>query len=121
MEELPRQPIDISYVKEIVHEEASACQWSTLDLCSPFAWTLIVGEDDEERISSLQQHFEAAGLSLNVWRLHKDFQVIRPEIFAQEIEQQGLLVRPDQHIMALLKRETTAEEVAGALNISLGK
>ena len=120
VENLPKEPIDVSYVKEFTDEEVTARQWSTLDLCSPTAWTLIIGEDGPQ-IRSLQEHFEKAHLPLNTWRLDQDFEVIRPENFAQEIKKQGLLIRPDQHIMASLTSSTIAEEVVEILNEILGK
>ncbi|GLI81110.1 hypothetical protein PoHVEF18_009481 [Penicillium ochrochloron] len=43
---LPSQPIDVSYVIELDEKQIEERRWSTLDLCAPDGFTLILGAKD---------------------------------------------------------------------------
>ena len=119
---LPRKPVDVSYIKEIDQEQVRACQWSTLDLCGPESWTLILGQEQEiPHITRLQEHCNIVGVPLHIWRPGADFQIVRQSWFADELANGGgVLIRPDQHILARVSTETNGEDLVVEVNKHLG-
>lgn len=118
---LPREPVDVSYVKELSKDQIQACQWSTLDLCAPDSWTLILGQGQEDsQATSLQKHCHTIGISLYVWRLGVDFELVRQYWFADELRNGGILVRPDQHILTRVALDMSREGLIAQLNKHLG-
>ena len=122
---LPSEPVDVSYVTELSQEQVQACQWSTLDLCAPDTFTLLLGARNVMSVSHvvrLRKYCEAISARLNIWRLGTDFDIIKQAWFAEKLNQTGgILVRPDQHIMMMMSRESTVEDVISILNGHLGK
>ncbi|KAJ5593966.1 uncharacterized protein N7459_000174 [Penicillium hispanicum] len=122
---LPSQPVDVSYVGELDDEQVQARQWSTLDLCGPDAFTLIVGAKDHQldmQTTLLQKHCAAINVRLNVWRLGTEFEIVKQDWFSAELDKTGgILVRPDQHILVRVSNETTGEELISALSNHFGK
>lgn len=117
------EPIDVSYVKELSAAQISQCQWSTLDLCNPDSFTLILGEQDNQgntRFSKVEKHFENKNIPLNVWRLGQDLNVVRQSWFASEIRRGGLLIRPDQHILLRITSLQSSEEIISVSDSHLG-
>lgn len=110
---------------ELDSEEVRARQWSTLDLCEPDAFTLIVGAKDHQlgiQTAQLQKYCEAINVRLNVWRLGTDFEIVRQDWFSAELNKTGgILVRPDQHILTMVSSEATGEELISALSNHFGK
>ncbi|CAP94022.1 hypothetical protein E8E15_010335 [Penicillium rubens] len=119
---LPQKPVDVSYVRELDLDQARACQWSTLDLCGPDSWTLILGQEQEiPHITLLQKHCNMIGVRLNIWRLGVDFEIVRQSWFADElVNGGGVLIRPDQHILARVSAETNGEDLIMEVNNHLG-
>ncbi|KAG0158527.1 hypothetical protein PDIDSM_6042 [Penicillium digitatum] len=119
---LPRDPVDVSYVKELGADQVRACQWSTLDLCGPDSWTLILGKEQQNpQISFLQKHFSVVGLPLNTWRLGMDFEIVKQSWFANElIHGGGILIRPDQHILARVSIEAKGKDLVTEVSKHLG-
>lgn len=119
---LPQEPVDVSYVRELDAGQVRACQWSTLDLCGPDSWTLILGKEQQNpHIALLQKHFTVIGITLNAWRLGVDFEIVRQSRFADElVNGGGILIRPDQHILARVSTETNGEDVIEEVNKHLG-
>ncbi|CAI7596681.1 unnamed protein product [Penicillium palitans] len=119
---LPRDPVDVSYVRELDASQVRVCQWSTLDLCGPDSWTLILGKEQRNpHIALLQKHFNVIGLTLNTWRLGVDFEIVRQSWFAGElVNGGGILIRPDQHILARVPTETSGEDVIEEVSKHLG-
>ncbi|CAI7572640.1 unnamed protein product [Penicillium discolor] len=119
---LPREPVDVSYVRELDADQVRACQWSTLDLCGPDSWTLILGKEQQNHhIALLQKHFNVVGLTLNTWRLGVDFEIARQSWLADElVNGGGILIRPDQHILARVSTETNGEDVIEEVSKHLG-
>ena len=119
---LPQKPVDISYVRELDLDQVRACQWSTLDLCGPDSWTLVLGQEQEiPHITLLQKHCNMIGVRLNIWRLGVDFEIIRQSWFADElVNGGGVLIRPDQHILARVSAETNGEDLIMEVNNHLG-
>ncbi|KAK6073120.1 FAD binding domain-containing protein [Seiridium cupressi] len=106
----PLEPLDVSYVKEWSSEDVSARQASILDLCLYHSFTLIVGSRSgwEQRMGELQDHLQKRNIQIRLWVAGTDF-----EFVFQKHEQQfdegsrlmnggGILIRPDQHILAVL-------------------
>lgn len=115
------EPIDISYVKELDENQIKACQWSTLDLCAPDSWTLILSQDKPSlQVSRFQEHCEAIKMKLNIWHTGQDFDITNQSWFADELNQGGILVRPDQHIFMRVNDCTTGEDLITELNRHLG-
>lgn len=119
---LPREPCAVTYVKELGKKELDTCQWSTLDLCGPDSWTLILGRDlPPSHVSKFRQHCGKVGIDLNVWCLGTDFDITRDNWAGDELlVSGGVLVRPDQHILMTLAIDTTGEEIIAKLNRHLG-
>ncbi|KAJ5767388.1 uncharacterized protein N7511_005004 [Penicillium nucicola] len=118
---LPRGPIDVSYVRELDQDQIQACQWSTLDLCAPDSWTLILGQKGQSsQIPRFQAHCDTIKLKLNIWRAGLDFDIIKQSRFADELNFQGILVRPDQHIFMRVD-SSTGEDLITGLNRHLGR
>ncbi|KGO75027.1 Monooxygenase, FAD-binding [Penicillium italicum] len=121
-EHFDNEPVDVSYVKELDADQVRACQWSTLDLCGPDSWSLILGKEQQDtQITLLQKHFSVIGLPLHTWRLGEDFEVVGQSWFANElVHGGGILIRPDQHILARVSVERNAEDVILIVNKHLG-
>ncbi|KAJ5361743.1 hypothetical protein N7541_002587 [Penicillium brevicompactum] len=119
---LPREPVDVSYVKELSEEEIESCQWSTLDLCGPLSWTLILGRDQPlVPLSSFVDHCESIGLELNIWRLGEDFDLAKNNVLDAELSNGGgILIRPDQHVMMRMTSRTTGDDMLKELRRHLG-
>ena len=102
-------PVDVSYVDEFSAEDAARRRYSTLDLCACDRFTLI--GDLEVR-------------GVNTVRLGKDFELV-DEDGKQWAENAGLrsggglLVRPDQHILMVLGKETNVGDIEMALSAHL--
>ncbi|KAF7531753.1 hypothetical protein G7054_g8581 [Neopestalotiopsis clavispora] len=114
------QPLDVSYVKEWTAEDVAARQASTLDLCSHDAFTLIVGDQHrwKQRFDDLQKALGAeTDLQIRLWSVGADFNFAFPEqgkLFCKGfgLESGGaVLVRPDQHTLAVLKPGDSASDV----------
>lgn len=110
---IPHEPVDVSYVKELDANQIEACQWSTLDLCGPDSWTLILGRDQStSHASTFKQHCDNINIRLNIWRFGTDFEIAKQDWFGNElVNNGGVLVRPDQHILTRVTTDTTGEEL----------
>ncbi|KIX02969.1 uncharacterized protein Z518_06519 [Rhinocladiella mackenziei CBS 650.93] len=102
--------VDVSYVDELSPDEVKARQYSTLDLCELDKFTLI-GDLDVPGVKTC--------------RLHQDFEVIgqagQEWLTAAGLKDGGgLLIRPDQHILMVIRPDTTVESVQRVLNQHLG-
>lgn len=119
---LPQKPVDVFYIKEFDEDQVRAFQWSTLDLCGPDSWTLVLGQEQEiPHITFLQKHFNMIGVRLNIWRLGVDFEIIRQSWFIDELANGGgVLIRPDQHILARVSDGTNGEHLIMEVNKHLG-
>lgn len=122
---LPLEPVDVSYVTELNEQQIRECQWSTLDLCAPDAFTLILGAKEIQlntEITQIQKDLEEINVRLNVWRLGTDFDVVRQDWFANELNHTGgMLLRPDQHILMMVSNETTGDDAISVLHSHFGK
>jgi hypothetical protein len=120
----PSAPVDVSYVTELNKEQIQECQWSTLDLCAPAAFTLILGTEDIQvvsHITHIQEYCRGKGVAFDFWRLGTDFNIVRQGWFSTELNKSGVLVRPDQHIMMRVTEETTGNNLIAMLGNHIGK
>lgn len=100
----------MSYVKEWTEKDVSARQASTLDLCPYDSFTLIVRDRQawEQRFKDLQKSL-ADTVKILLWSVDEDFGFAFPEQEKKFCEGFGLdsgggvLVRPDQHVLAVLE------------------
>ena len=121
-------PIDSSYVSEFSEQEAKKKSWSVLDLCAYDAFTLLidraVAESWKAVLGGVREHLPEK-LKINVAVLDQDFEIQAGERGSEWLKAMlldsggGILVRPDQHILALMEK---AEEsvMVGALKEHLG-
>lgn len=114
------QPIDLSYVSELTAKEIATKCYSSLDLCSYNAFTLIVGPLSEKLFLDDVSPRSKANVSVpvNIVVLGRDFEII-PSSTTQKwlhelrlLEGGGVIVRPDQHILSIFDVETTGLEVS---------
>lgn len=119
---IPHEPVDVSYIKELDANKIKTCQWSTLDLCGPDSWTVILGRDHTgSHVSQFKQHCDAIHVRLNVWCLGADFELVQKNWFEDEaLNNGGLLVRPDQHILTRFTIYTRGEELFTELKRHIG-
>lgn len=128
-------PTDLSYVNEFSALEREERQYSSLDLCQPDAFTLIINSNPAQlpRAAEVAQTLKkkANGLvsiPLRIAILGVDFEVAFPHKAAEWLGQLnvndgqggGVLVRPDQHILAVLEDETSAQDIVEYLNQAAG-
>lgn len=131
MPKLP--PIDNSYVEELTEIALKRKQFSTLDLCSFDAFTLIFSSEFavhwNELMAELRSQLpKAAALSLKINSavLGEDFQLVpgarkNEWVMGLQLDHGGaVLVRPDQHILNCYGRDTGVGEVLKGLVGHLG-
>lgn len=99
-------PIDLSYVRELTPEARAMRQYSTLDLIGPDRFT-ILGDLDVHGLPCYKPgvDFYPQGEGGNIWMTKSGV--------SQGV---SLLVRPDQHILAVLDPTTTSERVFAIIN-----
>lgn len=102
-------PIDSSYISEFSEIEAKNREWSVLDLCAYDSFTLFVGREGAESWKEVLEAVREAvpeGLKINVAVLEEDFEIVEGEKGSEWVKKMrldvggGVLVRPDQHILA---------------------
>ena len=129
-DELGLPPIDSSYVDEFSVEQVKEREWSVLDLCAFDAFTLFapggqVGRRWQEILVDARVALPAS-LKVNVAVLDQDFELLNGNYGDEWKQEMGLndggavLVRPDQHILAILSTQTTADMFGQAIERHLG-
>jgi hypothetical protein len=122
-------PIDSSYVSEFTETQAREREWSVLDLCAFDAFTLFVGQRDGQRWRMLCEEIRSMlppTLKINLAVLGEDFELLNGGDAEMWVTEMGLddggavLVRPDQHILAIFPAQTTADTAERALEGHLG-
>ncbi|KAI0136212.1 FAD binding domain-containing protein [Xylariales sp. AK1849] len=121
-------PIDVSYVKEWTGEEISGRAASTLDLCPFDSLTLIVGSRGAwgQRVQTCRGSLKRHNIQISLWASDTDFEFVYPkqeQLFAQGAQLAdggGILVRPDQHILAILDPEASTKDVGQLVLDHLG-
>lgn len=132
-------PVDVSYVREFSAEAVAARRYSTLDLCAPDGFTLLVGARSPLR-SMGDFRWGDSGVQgrvrVRVWAAGEDFDLVdvdvdegRGRAGADELKFAaragwdvggGLLVRPDQHLLRVLGPGDSCEDVESAIMGYLG-
>lgn len=109
---------------ELDEKQIESLRWSTLDLCAPDAFTLILGAKDNRLcfdVAQIRKYCEAKNLRLNIWQLGTDFEFISQKWLSMNLNQMGgILVRPDQHIMMVITDTTTGSDVISKIDGHLG-
>lgn len=115
-------PIDSSYVSELSDDELLAKQYSTLDLCPFDSFTLIATSHWEECFHRLQQLLQdAVAQKVRLVIEGKAFKA-HPGVHGQNwfetmgLQDQAVLVRPDQHVLACFSHGAEAHEIVNALS-----
>jgi hypothetical protein len=114
---------DLSYVKELEKEEILKKKYSTLDLCSYDAWTLLLPENNNNLPDITNKK---PSLKINVFSLGDDFKLLDSNSDEDWLRDSGLhdgraiLVRPDQHIFGTFKTDLEAEQLIVKLDELLG-
>jgi 2-polyprenyl-6-methoxyphenol hydroxylase-like FAD-dependent oxidoreductase len=121
------QPVNLGYVHEMSFHEAKARSYSTLDLCGPDAWTVLLPSLNS---SMDQTAAELAGmhhsLKFHIFKLGREFDLLPGAAGAAWAQDSGLksgsglLVRPDQHILAVLNPETRSSDIFQLVQQFLG-
>lgn len=127
--------VDLKNVLELSEEDRRLRRYSTLDLCQFSAFTLIINSNHSQlqRADDFVRHLNAKSrghsrLPLCVVDLGVDFKIVFPEKATEWLnsfrlgpEQCGdVLVSTDQHILAVLKDKTSAEQLVDILNSAIG-
>ena len=110
-----QSPVDVSYIDEFSAQDIRDRRYSTLDLCPADTFTLITCASEEVHTSS-QPKFQ-------IQMLDRDFQMS----FANDDWPKragltaggGLLIRPDQHILAVYTRLPALTDVQADINCCL--
>jgi len=118
---------DVSYIEELSVEEVERKKFSTLDVCSKSAFTLITSKDTvwHHRFDQLSGACHSS-LPLKLVVEGQDFDFIDVEAQTKWCQGFGLhrdgavLVRPDQHILAVLQADHNVEDVVNILHDFLG-
>lgn len=121
--------IDVSYTKELSQDEVEARKYSTLDLCPFDKFTLILGSRSawSERFQDLQRSVRDYGVQVCSCVAGEDFDFVDQKYadrFANEVDLYtggGLLIRPDQHILRILRTDDRAEELHTIILEHLGQ
>lgn len=120
--------IDVSYVKEFSKQDVETRKYSTLDLCPFDSFTVIVGARAPwaEAFRALEASMQAHGVKVCLQVAGQDFDFVEEQyagLFAAEAGLTtggGLLVRPDQHILHILRSDDGAEELGMVIRRHLG-
>lgn len=119
--------IDNSYVHEFTKEEILTKQYSTLDLCRLDTFTLIVDESNASQFKSMVNEAFAAlpkdiqkvlPLQMVVLGVDFDLQVgleNQSWMKLMGLKEQGVLIRPDQHILSCIPSKAGPDNLALAL------
>ncbi len=118
--EILPQPLDLSYVSELTAKEVATKRYSSLDLCSYSAFTIIIGTMSEKKFSDNISPRSTGNVSvpINIVVLGTDFEVIpspTSQTWLHELRLLaggGVIVRPDQHILCIFGLEATGLELS---------
>ena len=119
-------PVDLSYVPDMSLLDKTTCAYSSLDLCTHDAFTFITetrGADIEQAMS----YFKNPPIPFQTAELGKDFHLYDNEksrfwVDATRLKAGGVvLIRPDQHILALFDKSSLPLDIAKSIASHLGR
>jgi hypothetical protein len=126
-------PVDLTHVEELAQAEREQRRYSTLDLCRYDTFTLIVNSNQANikrsaELINIAQKRGQLTIPLRVLHLGVDFNIVFADKAKDWIEKfqlgdeqcGGVLVRPDQHILALLDSDTTPQQLLEMLEEAMG-
>jgi hypothetical protein len=124
----PPEPVDVSYVDDFGPKEIQERRYSTLDLVSPLTFTFVTANKLawDKKLAQLQSLLPRPAPLLASHALGTDFEILQTNAASKWKKQSGLetgatyLLRPDQHILAVLRPKTTPEMIATILETHLG-
>jgi hypothetical protein len=100
-------------------------QYSILDLCAVDAFTIFIGNSPSWKAGLLQvlQTLEVGKVKCNVLALGTDFELMNGERWLCEMPLNAgdsVVVRPDQHILLVMKSDMDVEDVTSSILRYLG-
>lgn len=110
-------PTDLSYISEMSAADRATRRYSSLDLCAYDSFTVFVGSDDKIQVNDLKE----VGLDqvpINLMVLDRDFVAQDSKEGRAWLEATGLergcalIVRPDQHILAISSPDSEWKRLA---------
>ncbi|KAF4333206.1 3-propionate hydroxylase [Fusarium beomiforme] len=118
--------VNLSYAKEFSAEDIRARQYTSLDLCAPDAWTILLPSSEDKlhaAVSTIARNHEH--IKFNTLKLGNDFDVASGSAFnwlgeSGLTQGRALLIRPDQHIFGSFSTETESRELDHKLSLFLG-
>ena len=119
--------VDLRYVSEMKEDDRKQRRYSVLDLCSCRAFTLISpkGTSFIENTATAVDLLGEPQVPVNALTYDEDFSITVGKddwLQATGLRSGGaVLVRPDQHILALVQAETDAVGIANMLTTHLGR
>lgn len=122
--------IDVSYVHEFTSQDISARQYSTLDLCSPSSFTLIVDKNSKlvtgTVLAQVVSVVKDKGIPLGIYVYGCDFECETLPSSQKWKQLLGLtqgnavIVRPDQHILAVVREDEEVATIVALIQEHLG-
>ncbi|KAH7165134.1 3-propionate hydroxylase [Fusarium sp. MPI-SDFR-AT-0072] len=120
-------PVNLRYVKEFSAEDIKARRYSTLDLCAPNAWTLLLpAKDDKVHPAAAIITDSHRDTNFNTLTIGKDFDVATVTKGFDWLSESGLtqghalLIRPDQHVFGSFGTEAEAKDLGQRFSNFLG-
>jgi hypothetical protein len=124
------KPVDFEYIKhELPQDKRERWRYSILDLVPANAYLLVLSGsalgDDEKRWAALEKGLSSVGVQVNVLAIGKDFHWAEPDAgkaweAAYGVPEGGaVLVRPDQHVEAVIQGSEGVEAVVRGIGRSL--
>ncbi|KAI4723375.1 hypothetical protein E4T48_00575 [Aureobasidium sp. EXF-10727] len=118
---LPR-PLNLSYIRPLPHSTfSSSRKYSSLDLCAMNAITVLSGTCDTHSWKEKVAEFLGVNVPISVIQIDADFAVMEGEegdawLRGTRLRQGStIIVRPDQHILAIVENDIAVEEKVAQL------
>ncbi|KAI1842426.1 hypothetical protein JX265_010416 [Neoarthrinium moseri] len=120
--------VDLSYIKEWSKEDVANRKASTLDLCSFDSFTLIVGsrQNWETTFHQVAADLKDRNIRIQLWASGTDFDFVfspHRQLFDHQAGLQSggaVLLRPDQHILAMLEAHESSSDIEQLIYNHLG-
>ncbi|KAM0321497.1 hypothetical protein ACHAPQ_009393 [Fusarium lateritium] len=121
------KPVNLEYIKEFTSDETKSRRFSTLDLCAPDAWTVLLPANNDTLNKDVFSAIANDGaIKVNTLQLGNDFDVAKGSARLDWVSESGLskgralLIRPDQHIFGSFGTEIEAKDLVQQMRDFLG-